>query len=97
MAAATGDGGPRDGNPRLGGNFLLPYDRSWFHPERLGGTLRSIAATPKGLNPLTDNSAEAGAVHGLCNDSLCDRPATHPEQWMEGLAESVLILSLIHI
>lgn len=90
-SASAGDGGPRDGNPRLGENFLLPYDRSWFHPERQGGVLRTIGASPKGLNPLIDNSADAAAVHGLCNDSLCERPPTSPERWMESLAESVVI------
>jgi ABC-type transport system substrate-binding protein len=90
-AAAVANDPARDGNPRLGANFLLPYDRSWQHREWIGGNIKTIAASPKGLNPLTENSAESSSVHGLCNDSLCDRPPTSPEQWMEGLAESVVI------
>ena len=95
--ATTPDSGPRtpdlggDGKPALGVNFLLPYDRSRYHPEWQGGTLRSFASSPKGLNPLLDNSSETSDIHALCNDSLADRPAWAPEQWMSGLAESVVI------
>lgn len=82
---------PRDGNPVLGVNFLMPYERGWHHRAWRGGTLKVFGSTPKGLNPLLDNSSDTSAVHGLCNDSLCDRPPWAPEQWMEGLAESVEI------
>ena len=80
-----------DGNPVLGRNFLMPYDRSRYHPEWQGGTMRSFASSPKGLNPFLDNSVETNDVHGLCNDSLADRPPWAPEKWMSGLAESVMI------
>lgn len=82
---------PRDGQPKLGMNFLIPVDRSTFHPAWQGGTLRVFNASPKGLNPLTDNSAIKGHVYALCHDSLCDRQAATPEAWSESLAESVII------
>lgn len=81
----------RDGNPKLGVNFLIPYDRSHYDPRRQGGTLKLFGATPRGLNPLTDNSSTSNDVHARCNDSLCERPPKHPEQWSEALAESVII------
>ncbi len=81
----------QDGNPKLGVNFLMPYDRSHYHPEWQGGTLKAFGSTPRGLNPLTDNSSTSNDVHARCNDSLCERPATHPEQWSANLAESVII------
>lgn len=81
----------RDGNPKLGVNFLLPYDRSHFRPELVRGTIRNFNTTPKGLNPLTDNSAITQGVWTLCNDSLCDRPPATPELWTQALAESVVI------
>jgi ABC-type transport system substrate-binding protein len=82
---------PRDGNPVLGANFLLPYDRSTYHREWQGGTLRQFNVDPKGTNPLTDNSAIKTSIYGLVTDSLCDRPAAAPEQWQESLAESAVI------
>lgn len=82
---------PRDGNPTIGVNFLLPYDRSWYDPTKVGGTLRSINSSPKSLNPLTDQSATSSDVHGLCSDSLCSRPPYAPEQWREELATSCVI------
>jgi len=87
----TPDVAAGDGNPALGVNFLLPYDRSRFHPEWLGGTLRTFASSPKGLNPFLDNSVETSDLHALCNDSLADRPPWAPDRWMAGLAESVVI------
>lgn len=81
----------QDGNPKLGVNFLIPYDRSHYHPKWQGGTLKAFGATPRGLNPLTDNSTTSNDVHSRCNDSLCERPAKHPEQWSASLAESVII------
>jgi peptide/nickel transport system substrate-binding protein len=81
----------RDGKPRLGANFLKPYDRSHVHPEWVGGTLRDFNETPKGFNPIVENSADAGAAHNLVNDSLCmTHPAT-PQLWSECLAESVVV------
>ena len=82
---------PRDGNPKLDVNFLIPVDRTTFRPDWQGGTLRIFNTTPKGLNPLTDNSAIKTQVYGLCHDSLCDRPASSPEAWSESLAESLII------
>ncbi len=81
----------QDGNPKLDTNFLIPYDRSSYNPQWQGGTLRSFGSTPRGLNPLTDNSTTSTDVHNRCNDSLCERPAKHPEQWSASLAESVII------
>ncbi|MBA3684679.1 MAG: hypothetical protein H0W72_05495 [Planctomycetes bacterium] len=81
----------RDGNPKLGVNFLIPYDRSYFRADQVKGTLRLFEESPKGLNWMIENSATAADVHGLVNDSLCDRPALHPEQWSEVLATAVVI------
>lgn len=83
--------GDRDGNPKLGVNFLVPYDRSHYHPEHQGGTLKLFEDTPRRLNPLTDNSAISHRVQEVTTDGLCDRPATHPELWSESLATSVII------
>jgi peptide/nickel transport system substrate-binding protein len=81
----------RDGKPRLGANFLMPYDRSHVHPEWVGGTLRQFNETPKGFNPIIENSADANNAQGLVNDSLCTiHPAT-PQLWSECLAESVVV------
>jgi peptide/nickel transport system substrate-binding protein len=83
--------GERDGNPKLGVNFLIPYDRSYYHPEWQGGTLKVFEDTPRRLNQLIDNSAINHRVQAATTDSLCDRPPTHPEQWSESLATSVII------
>ena len=83
--------GPRDGKPRLGSNFLKPYDRSHFDADKVGGTWRQFNSTPKGFNPLLDNSADASSAHGLVNDELCTRHPATPELWSEALAESVVI------
>jgi ABC-type transport system substrate-binding protein len=88
VAMATG---PRDGKPRLGSNFLQPYDRSHFHPEWVGGTLRDFNASPKGFNPIVENSADASSASGLVNDTLCTRHPATPHLWSESLAESVVI------
>ncbi len=72
-------------------NFLLPYDRSFYHPEWQGGTLKVFDETPRRLNPLTDNSAITASVHSTVNDSLCDRTAATPDQWSELLATAVVI------
>lgn len=89
--AQTYDPAVQDGNPKLNVNFLIPYDRSSFHPDWLGGTLKSFDSTPRRLNPLIDNSSTSNDVHELCNDSLCERPAKHPEHWSASLAESLII------
>ena len=81
----------QDGNPKLGVNFLMPYDRSHYHAERQGGTFKIFEDTPRRLNPLIDSSAITNRVQALTTDSLCDRPATHPEQWSQSLATSVII------
>jgi ABC-type transport system substrate-binding protein len=83
--------GDRDGNPKLGVNFLIPYDGSAMHQQWLRGTLHYFQDTGKSLNPVTDNSGTTDDVYDLITDSLCDRPATHPEQWSQSLAESVVI------
>jgi ABC-type transport system substrate-binding protein len=80
-----------DGLPVLGRNFLLPYDRSWYQAKIQGGTLRLFNESPKGLNPLLENSATTAEIHGRCNDSLADRPATNPGAWMQALAPAVVI------
>ncbi len=82
---------PRDGNPKLGVNFLIPYDRSYSHPNWVRGTLRVLNDTTKSLNPITDNSATTQEVFDLVNDSLCGRTFCFPEQWSEDLADSVVI------
>jgi peptide/nickel transport system substrate-binding protein len=90
-APAKAAEGTRDGKPRLGANFLKPYDRSHFDAEKVGGTWRQFNSTPKGFNPLLDNSSDASAAHGLVNDELCTRHPATPELWSESLAESVVI------
>jgi len=87
--AAVADG--RDGKPRLGTNFLQPYDSSFYHPEWLGGTWMDFNASPKGLNALIDNDATQSAVEGLANDSLCGASPLTPELWSENLATSCVI------
>lgn len=81
----------RDGKPRLGANFLKPYDRSHFHPDWIGGTLREFNETPKGFNPIVENSADAADAYGLVNDSLCTTHPASPQAWSECLAESCVI------
>jgi peptide/nickel transport system substrate-binding protein len=81
----------RDGNPKLNVNFLMPYDRSYYHADKQGGTLKIFEDTPRRLNPLIDSSAITQRVQAVTTDSLCDRPPTHPEQWSESLATSVII------
>ena len=46
----------RDGNPKLGVNFLQSYDRSHFNPEWVKGTRKRFYSTSKNLNPITDSS-----------------------------------------
>ena len=91
VVAPTFDAKVQDGNPKLGVNFLMPYDRSHYDPKRQGGTLKTFGSTPRGLNPLIDNSVTSEDVHTRCNDSLCERPPKYPEQWSAVLAESVVI------
>lgn len=81
----------RDGNPKLGVNFLLPYDRSHFRAEWVGGTRKSFGSTSKSLNPITDGSGPTSDVHDAISDSLCFRHPRCPEQWMSQLAESCVI------
>ncbi len=81
----------RNGKPRLGANFLKPYDRSHLHAEWYGGVLRSFGATPKGFNPIVENSADAGEANGLVNDSLCTTHPASPDRWSEMLATSCII------
>ena len=81
----------QDGNPKLGVNFLLPYDRSHFHPEWVKGTQKSFSGTSKGLNPITDGSGPTQDLHDLITDHLCFRHPRCPEQWMSQLAESCVI------
>jgi len=81
----------RDGKPRLGANFLLPYDRTHVHPAWFGGTIREFNVTPKGFNPIVENSADANEALGLVNDSLCTSHPATPQLWSESLAESVVV------
>jgi ABC-type transport system substrate-binding protein len=81
----------RDGKPRLGANFLKAYDRSHLHPDWYGGTLRSFGATPKGFNPIVENSADSSEANGLVNDSLCTTHPASPDRWSEMLATSCVI------
>lgn len=81
----------RDGKPRLSVNFLLPYDASHFDPDQVRGTWVEFEASPKGLNPIIDNSATASDVASLCNDRLASLHPAHPQLWSESLATSLLI------
>lgn len=81
----------RSGEPRLGANFLLPYDRSAYRPERRRGTLRMFEESPRRLNPLLDNSLTTSEIYGYISDTLCTRPPATPEKWQEALAEAVVI------
>lgn len=81
----------RDGNPKLGVNFLLPYDRSHFHPEWVRGAQKSFSSTSKSLNPIIDGSGPTSDTHDAISDSLCFRHPRCPEQWMSQLAESCVI------
>ncbi len=89
--APTPAAAERDGNPRLGVNFLLPLDRSYIDPTHIGGTLRGFASSPKGLNPLTENESTSNDAQGLCNEGLCERTPKNPEQWSAVLADSCII------
>ncbi len=84
---------PSDGSgePKLGVNFLRPYDRSHLDPARIGGTLRTFSLTPKGFNPIIDNSAESADVDALANDTLATTHPADPERWSQSLATSVVI------
>jgi peptide/nickel transport system substrate-binding protein len=90
-SSASASAGQRDGKPRLGANFLKPYDRSHFHPAWVGGTLRDFNETPKGFNPIVENSSNAGAAQNLVNDSLCMTHPASPQLWSECLAEAVVV------
>ncbi len=81
----------RDGIPRLGVNFLIPYDRTPNDPAKQRGTLRTFGETPKGLNSFLDNSTTSTIVGLLTSDSLCERSITVPDAWQSSLAESVVI------
>nr|MBA2481735.1 hypothetical protein [Planctomycetota bacterium] len=90
-AVATTAESKRDGRPTLGVNFLLPYDRSWFHPEWLKGTTRGFGETAKGFNLILENSATSHDVHDRVTDSLCNQWPATAQQWTEGLATSAVI------
>jgi peptide/nickel transport system substrate-binding protein len=81
----------RDGKPRLGDNFLKPYDRSHLHPEWYGGTMSIFSSTPKGFNPIVENSTDASDAQSLVNDSLCSRHPATPDLWSESIATSCVI------
>lgn len=81
----------RDGNPKLGANFLLPYDRSHFHPEWVKGTRKIFYGTSKNINPITDGSGPTDDLHEAISSTLAFRHPRCPEQWMSGLAESCVI------
>ncbi|MFM2091427.1 MAG: hypothetical protein RLZZ127_1916 [Planctomycetota bacterium] len=91
-AAVSADGAAGgDGLPRLGVNFLKPYDRDHFDPAHLRGIHRTFSSTPNGFNPVTKNSAEAGDLAGLANDGLCTSHPASPDRWSQQLATSVVI------
>ncbi len=81
----------RDGNPKLGVNFLQPYDRSHFNPQLVKGTRKFFYSTSKNLNPITDSSRPTQDVHDTITSSLAFRHPRTPEQWMSDLAESCVI------
>jgi len=80
-----------DGKPKLGADFLLPYDGTFFHPEWVGGNLTTFEESPKGLNTIIDNDATANDAANYINDSLCAHGYVHPELWTQGLATAVVI------
>lgn len=90
-APVTAADASRDGKPRLGANFLKPYDRSHLHAEWYGGTMRTFSGTPKGFNPIVESSADAGEANGLVNDSLCTTHPASPDRWSEMLATACVI------
>ncbi len=53
--------------------------------------MRSVGATSKSLNPLTDNSGTTQDLYNTINSELAFRHPARPEQWMAGLAESLVI------
>ncbi len=81
----------RDGKPKLYANFLLPHNDGHFNPTYVGGTLKVYQSSPKGLNPIVENSATASDANGYINDSLCSFHPRHPQLWSEGLATSCII------
>lgn len=95
VADASGaDGGSAptlDGKPRLGANFLLPYDRSAFDPDRVGGEYRFFDEEPSNFNDLITSMAVTANANDLVNDTLCDHHPLHPELWSQSLATSVVI------
>lgn len=80
-----------DGKPRLGRNFLLPYDGSHFRPERLGGTLTSFNSTPDTINPILASSATAQDIEDLVNDTLVSTHPADPFSYRQNLATSCVI------
>ncbi|TVR43784.1 MAG: hypothetical protein EA402_08725 [Planctomycetota bacterium] len=81
----------RDGVPVLGHNFLLPYDRSPFEPERLHGELRAFAQEPTTLNTVITSMGATSAIVNMVSDSLCSTRPEDPSRWQEGLATAVVI------
>jgi ABC-type transport system substrate-binding protein len=90
-AEAPGTSADRDGNPKLGVNFLLPYDRSYFHPEWLHGVTKGFDSTPKGCNLILENSATISDLYDRVSDQLCQHWPETPTKWTESLATSVVI------
>jgi peptide/nickel transport system substrate-binding protein len=81
----------RDGETKEGVNFLLPYDRSHFRPEKVGGTLRFFDQTISKLNDVLESQAMTRQAFLMVNDSLVDGTPEQPELASESLATSCII------
>ncbi len=80
-----------DGFPVASTNFLLPPMSTHLNLAKRGGVLRQFNSTPKGLNPITEQSATVSDIHSYLNDSLSERDHEHPELWRSQLATTVNI------
>lgn len=82
----------RDGRPKAGVNFLLPYDRSHFEPEKIGGTYRFFGTSiDEGLNGILNSRVSTSRANGLVNDGLCEQRPEHPDLYSASLATSCVI------
>lgn len=84
--------GQADGLPVEGENFLLPYDRSAFDPDKVGGTFQRFAAEPtQGLNTLLTSMGSTSDIVNMVSDSLAETRPEDPTRWHQSLATAVHI------
>jgi ABC-type transport system substrate-binding protein len=81
----------RDGIPKLGVNFLEPYNDTIFKPEHRGGILRYHEIPPPTLNRLVDNNLSSLMAFEFISDSLVSTDPVHPDRYMANVATSVVI------